>query len=123
MLETAALIGKDGSVLHWHEPGNRTTVSLPDSSSLWDIIWSHRENLAGIAHTHPGSGKPHPSREDITTFFAIEAALGRRLLWLIGSEDSSVTVFTGPEKNTFTLDYLDTEPSWMVELRNRSHYL
>lgn len=122
MLETAALIGRDGNVLYWHEPDNRSAVFIPDSSTFWDAIWSRRKELAGIAHTHPGTGMPHPSQEDVSTFFAIEKALGRPLLWWIGSQDSMILVTTQQKHLEVVIKYLDGYPDWMVEIRNRSKY-
>lgn len=87
MKEAAILVGFEGEVLYTHLPPNRTSVFLPDDASLWDIIWQHRDSLAGIAHSHPGSGLPYPSTEDISTFNAIEAGLGASLNWWIISQD------------------------------------
>jgi len=68
--------------LHWHVPAGRTGGSLPDSRGLWEVIWANRERIAGIAHSHPGSGT-WPSDTDYSTFKAIEDGLGRRLSWWI----------------------------------------
>ena len=81
MLEAAAVIDTTGSLIHWHVPAGRSAVSLPDSRSLWSVLWDSRDRLAGVAHTHPGTGRPVPSWEDLTTFSACEAGLGVRLSW------------------------------------------
>jgi len=86
MIETGVVIDLQGVPLHWHTPSNRTSVALPDSRDLWDVLWNNRQNLQGFAHTHPGRGLPSPSSEDLTTFAAIEAALGQRLSWWIVNE-------------------------------------
>lgn len=90
MIETGVVINKAGRPIHWHLPENRTSVSLPDSRDLWDVIWENRDNISGFAHSHPGSGWPYPSVEDATTFRAIEKALGRRLDWWVISEDKVI---------------------------------
>lgn len=60
---------------------------LPDSRDLWDVMWGNRKELVGFAHSHPGSGLPGPSHEDLTTFSAVERALGIRLKWWITTVD------------------------------------
>ncbi len=102
MKEAGAVVSNDGKVVYWHAPNDRNIGALPDSRSLWDVIWENRDDVAGFAHTHPGSGVPQPSHTDLTTFAAIEAALGRRLVWWIFTSDMAATiVWSGPEK----LDY------------------
>jgi hypothetical protein len=56
---------------------------LPDSHELWEILWASREELGGVAHTHPWDGPAGPSHTDVTTFAAVEAGLGKRLIWPI----------------------------------------
>ena len=48
-----------------------------------DRIWSNRDRIGGVAHTHPWEGTTSPSSTDLTTFAAIEAGLGKRLYWPI----------------------------------------
>ena len=81
MIETAMVFDRDGRVLRWHRPSDATGVSLPDSRSLWEVLWDARADVAGVAHTHPWGGVAHPSHEDLTTFWAIDRALGRALIW------------------------------------------
>ncbi|MBT3219764.1 MAG: hypothetical protein HN348_11780 [Proteobacteria bacterium] len=118
MRETAVVIGSDGQVLYWHAPLKRTMVAIPDTRALWDVLWQHREQLLGVAHTHPGI--PAPSQEDLTTFAACEAGLGRRLKWWILTADRArCFAWKGPEK----LTYIGTKAhfaTWMAELRHRS---
>ncbi len=90
-IEAALVIWKDGtSVLH--EPDGRSSVRIPDTQSLWDLLFENRDRLEGVAHTHPGNGYPQPSHEDLTTFAAVEKGLGIRTNWWILSRDSSVLV-------------------------------
>jgi len=64
-----------------------------------DFALENRENLGGIAHTHPWHGDSWPSGTDITTFAAVEAALGRRLVWPIVTLSEVKTFrWTGPGK-------------------------
>lgn len=123
-LETAAVIAEDGEVIHWHVPGDRTSVSLPDSQDLWDVIWEHRSRIGGIAHTHPGSGYPSPSNTDVTTFDAIESGLGRRLKWWILSSNNSVLLEWNQKFRryafTHSTKFGDEEPDWMGQLRSLS---
>ena len=118
MKEAAVVVGQAGRALHWHRPAGRTRASLPDSRTLWDVCWEYRNELAGIAHSHPGRGLPWPSNEDVTTFSAIELGLGRRLTWWITSADVLVAVrWTGPAKYQYQLALRTDEPEWLRPLR------
>lgn len=92
MLEAAVLLDDEARPIHWHAPTDRTAVALPDSRSLWDIIWANRKRLYAVAHTHPHGGPLGPSTEDITTFQAIEEGIGRSLEWYILDKDAVVAV-------------------------------
>ena len=120
-LETAVIIAKDDSVVHWHHPNNRTSVSLPDSQELWDVIWENKDRIGGIAHTHPGSGYPAPSHTDLTTFEAIESGLGKKLKWWILSSNCSVLLEWNPRFSRYAFvhstKFGDEEPGWMRQLR------
>jgi hypothetical protein len=121
MKETGVVIDRNGSPIHWHAPAGRTGGSLPDSRELWDVLWSSRERLGGVAHTHPGGGVPGPSREDITTFSAVELALGRCLDWWIASADAVVVVrWVGPGTYDYEVSRLAEEPAWTARLRELS---
>lgn len=101
-IEAGVLVDLACEPIYWHLPLDRSGGALPDSRPLWDVIWENRERLLGFAHSHPGSGIPGPSHEDVTTFAAVEAALGKRLVWWITSADSFVELcWAGPGK----LDY------------------
>jgi len=119
MMEAGAVIGVDG-VLHWHAPANRSAGSLPDSRQLWDVLWDNRSRLLGFAHSHPGGGVPGPSYTDVTTFAAVEAALGRRLSWWISSADCTAVVrWCGPDRLSYRGEQV-REPDWAAELRRLS---
>lgn len=121
MLETAVVVDAEGGVIAWHEPARRSAASIPDSRDLWLVLWDHRDRLGGLAHSHPGGGQPRPSTEDLTTFAACEAGLGRRLSWWIATTDACVRfVHAGPGR----FDYAPAAPlptPWLDELRSRSH--
>jgi hypothetical protein len=131
MKEAAVLLDLDGQPFYWHMPNDRSGGAIPDSRPLWDVIWENRARLRGIAHTHPGYGKLGPSREDITTFDAIERGLGRHLEWWISSGDSLVLCLREKEhqapRYTVSLacvDLLSEVPliPWVRELRIRSGF-
>jgi hypothetical protein len=121
MIEAGVVVDLEGQPLHWHLPPGRSGGALPDSRDLWDVIWTNRERISGIAHSHPGQGVPGPSFEDVTTFSAIELALGRRLDWWITSADRVALVrWRGPAKYDYDAEPLESEPSWVAELRRLS---
>jgi hypothetical protein len=70
--EVCYVLGARGRVL-WSDAGG--LAALPDSSARWQAIWSRREELTEIAHSHP-LGPLFFSREDETTMAAIATALG-----------------------------------------------
>jgi hypothetical protein len=123
MIEAGVVIGVNGHPLFWHSPPGRTCGNLPDSRSLWDVFWdAHKEGtLLGFAHSHPGSGIPGPSYEDVTTFSAVELALGKRISWWISSSDHTVLLaWVGPDKYSYRGTLLVEEPAWVAELRRLS---
>lgn len=126
MIETAVVIGKRGP-LYWHLPPGRSGGSIPDSRRLWDVIWENRKEIVGIAHTHPGSGPTGPSTTDLTTFGAIERALGMKLRWWIASSDTLSVWFRDcddpPLADSYAGSYVLDEPSWVEPLRKLSEGL
>ena len=120
-IEAGAVISTHGEVIFWHLPAGRSVGSIPDTRILWDVLWDNRECLAGFAHSHPGAGVPGPSRTDVTTFLAIEMALGRRLQWWIASEDTLVSCMRyGGISPIYSRIIVSKEPSWASELRAES---
>ena len=124
MLENGVLLDGNYMPIYWHSPNGRTAGSIPDSRTLWEAFWDNRHNLYAFAHTHPGSGPSlGPSYTDITTFAAIEAALGVRLVWLILNEDNTVACIHCTEENSEPTDYrvvrVGTEGrDWEIEVHN-----
>lgn len=123
-LEAGVVVGYEGEPLFWHLPQGRTAGYLPDSRNLWDVLWANRHAVTGVAHSHPGSGLPRPSWEDVTTFAAIELGLGRRLVWWITSQNGlSVVLWAGPGKYDYEVLSADgSKPLWLDELRRHSNY-
>lgn len=123
MIEAGVVIDKLGQPLFWHLPEGRTGGSLPDSRTLWQVMWDafKEDTLLGFAHSHPGSGVPGPSYSDVTTFAAIEAAIGKRLDWWITSSDHVVLVrWSGPDKISYRATIVTEALSWVAELRRLS---
>lgn len=122
MIEAGVVITEEGPVF-WHLPNGRSSVAIPDTRKLWDVLWELRDTeFLGFAHSHPGSGVPAPSDTDLTTFAAIESGLGRRLDWWITSFDRIIQLrWEGPGR----LDYegfLVEPPEWAYELITLSGY-
>lgn len=123
MIEAGVVIDKGGQPLFWHLPEGRTAGSLPDSRTLWEVIWDSfkADSLLGFAHSHPGSGVPGPSYSDVTTFAAVEAALGKRIDWWITSSDHMILLrWGGPDKISYHSTIVTEAPSWVAELRRLS---
>lgn len=121
MIEAGVLIDKEGFAMYWHLPNGRTAGSIPDTRTLWDQIWENRGHVLGFAHSHPGGGIPAPSWTDLTTFAAVEAALGRRLLWWITSSEHIIRLeWCGPEKTDYGFMTPPREPYWAEDLRRIS---
>lgn len=121
MIEVGVVISGLGEPIFWHQPAGRTGGSIPDTRELWDVLWEARDTVKGFAHSHPGGGVPGPSWTDVTTFAAIEAALGRRLDWWITSSERLVVLnWQGPGRHTYRSEVILSEPDWASELRSRS---
>lgn len=105
-METGLVFDRWGRPIFWHLPPDRTGGALPDSRQLWEVLWENRENLGGVAHTHPWDGPPGPSSTDLTTFAAVEAGLGQKLVWPIVTFTAvRYFVWEGPDR----LHYSDLE--------------
>ena len=121
MIETAVVFNDQGEAFHWHDPPGRSGVSIPDSRDLWEVLWSSRGHLGGVAHTHPWSGPATASGTDLSTFAAIDGALGTRLLWPVVTFDA--ITYYGRRADGLYVRETDLNwwsPSWLAELRERS---
>jgi len=125
-MEIAVVINKNHGVLAWHNPPGSTNGSIPQSYDLWKVMWENRDDLEGVAHSHPGSGATGPSYTDVTTWSGCELGLGKRLLWWITTSDQLfVFWWVGPEKYDYAgkrvedPDVLRME--WVQTLRDLSY--
>lgn len=107
--EVCFLIGRDQSVL-WSDASDSPSA-LPDSRARWQAIWSRRDELTEIAHSHP-NGPAAFSDEDETTMEALTAALGRAVRFSVVAP-SSVVVREGDR----TLVVTDDQPWWAALMR------
>ena len=104
--EVCLLISKDGAIV-WSDVGPNA-VALPDSRARWEAIWSNRDRLAQVVHTHP-SGPRAFSLEDETTIAALDSALGRALRFSVLAPDGLVVRDEGRV-------FLSDEQPWWAEL-------
>lgn len=119
MIETAVVLNKQGEAIFWHEPEGRENHAIPNSATLWHVLWMRRDDVGGVAHTHPGTGLPSPSFEDITTFSAVDRGLDTHLVWWIASADRLVRMSFQSDGCLVVSKDLST-PAWLAELRRRS---
>jgi hypothetical protein len=111
MREVMVLIGAEGEVL-WRDVG-QSPVALPDSRERWEAIWSRRNEIVEIAHSHPVG--PHAfSLEDETTMAALLAALGRPILFSVVAPRGMIRRENGVDR------LVEVEPTWAAELRRDS---
>jgi hypothetical protein len=98
-MEAALVFDITGVPIHWHVPPDRSMAAIPDSADLWEILWDNKIILRGVAHTHPWSGSAAPSSTDVTTFAAVEAGLGKRLVWpVVTFSEVRYFVWQGPDR-------------------------
>lgn len=115
--EVCFLIGEDDVVL-WSDVSQSPTA-LPDSRARWEAIWSLRDRLVEIAHTHPLGGAEF-SPEDETTMAALDVALGRRLRYAVVTPDTMLRRTPGKGDEQPTDLIVEAEPSWTVLIRSAS---
>jgi hypothetical protein len=115
MREVFFLIGNENEVL-WSD-ASESPVHLPDSRARWEAIWSRREAIVEIAHSHP-VGPLAFSREDETTMDALTSGLGRTLIYsvvaprgMVRRNGNKQEIVHGPE------------PEWAYRLREASGML
>jgi hypothetical protein len=109
--EVCFLLGKGGEIL-WSD-ASTSPVLLPDSRDRWEAIWSRKDELAEIAHSHP-VGPLAFSHEDETTMAALDDALGRRLVFSVVAPNGRI-VRHADEANGVTI--VQEEPWWVALLR------
>jgi hypothetical protein len=111
MREVFFLVSAGGDVL-WSDASN-SPLALPDSRERWEAIWSHRELIDVIAHSHP-VGPLGFSLEDETTMEALTSALGRPLRFAVVAPSGMLLRQAGRDEN------VTQEPAWAGTLRRAS---
>lgn len=119
--EVFFLIGPGGSILYRDE--GESASFIPDSRTRWEAIWSARDSLVEIAHSHP-VGPLGFSAEDEGTMEAVTSALGRSVIFSVVTRDRMVRREVAPSSGSregadvpvATAD----EPGWAAELRRAS---
>ena len=109
--EVCFLIGPDETVL-WSD-ASTSPVALPDSRERWEAIWSRREQLVEIAHTHPLGGA-HFSSTDETTMAALNSALGRAPIYSVVTPTQMLRRL--PDEGEGHEDGLVDDEPWWTEL-------
>lgn len=120
--EVCLLIGRIGEddVVLWSDASG-TAVALPDSRARWEAIWSRRDGIVEIAHSHP-VGPEAFSREDETTMAALVSALGRPLTFSVVAPERMVRTTFDPAKSNedYVKTFVEDEPWWASLLRHAS---
>jgi len=111
--EVLLLIGEDDVVL-WSDASD-SPVALPDSRARWEQIWSRRERIVEIAHSHP-VGPQAFSREDETTMAALVTALGRPIAFSVVAPHGMVRT-TKKHDEDYEVSLVESEPWWTSLLR------
>jgi len=111
--EVCLLIGEDDTVL-WSD-ASESPVALPDSRARWEAIWSRRERIVEIAHSHP-VGPQAFSREDETTMVALVTALGRPLTFSVVAPDGMIRCVHAVGE-VYETSLVECEPWWATLLR------
>ena len=111
--EVLLLIGEDDVVLWWDAGGS--PVALPDSRARWEQIWSRRDRIVEIAHSHP-VGPQAFSREDETTMAALVTALGRPITFSVVAQHGMVRCVKKHDED-YEVSLVESEPWWTSLLR------
>jgi hypothetical protein len=115
MREVLLLLGEDDVVL-WSDASD-SPVALPDSRARWEAIWSRRDRIVEIAHSHP-VGPQAFSHEDETTMAALVTALGRPITFSVVAPRGMVRCTKKlDEDSVVTLVECEHEPWWASLLR------
>jgi hypothetical protein len=117
MREVLLLLGEDDVVL-WADACD-SPVALPDSRARWEAIWSRRERIVEIAHSHP-VGPQAFSHEDETTMVALVSALGRPLTFSVVAPRGMVRCTKKLDEDS-VVSLVEDEPWWAALLRLASN--
>ena len=113
MREVFFLIDANQNVL-WSDASD-SPVRLPDSRARWEAIWSRREQITEIVHSHP-VGPLAFSREDETTMAALVTALGRPITFSVVAPHGMVRC-TKNHDEVYEVSLVESEPWWASLLR------
>jgi hypothetical protein len=90
------------------------STRIPDSRERWQLIWDNRAEITEIAHSHPGDLLDF-SQEDLTTMEAVEAGIGRKLIWSIITKDGFLSRSDGKDSRR-------QDSPWWLELMRALSY-
>jgi hypothetical protein len=116
MREVCLLVGEDDCVL-WSDASD-SPVALPDSRTRWEAIWTRRDRIVEIAHSHP-IGPQAFSHEDDTTMAALVTALGRPITFSVVAPNAMVrcTIAPATANDHYETSLVECEPWWASLLR------
>ena len=112
MREVFFIIG-NGEIVLWSDASD-SPVSLPDSRTRWEAIWTRRDRIVEIAHSHP-VGPLGFSNEDETTMKALTSGLGKTLRWSVVAPNGMIR--RDEEGNDALVEH---EPWWAHLMRGAS---
>ncbi len=115
--EVCFLIGESDAVL-WSD-ASQSPTALPDSRTRWEAIWSRRDRIVEIAHTHPLGGAKF-SLEDETTMAALDVALGRRLRYAVVTPTQLLRRIPDEHAEQPDDHIVEAEPWWTSLIRSAS---
>jgi len=100
-IEVALVFDKAGHTIDWHCPQGCTSGSIPDSHDHFMVMLANLDRLGGTVHVHPWHGVADPSYTDITTWSAMDRALGRRLWAVATFTEVNFFRWIGPGKHDY----------------------
>ena len=105
--EVFFLLGAKDTVL-WSDT-SESPLALADSRARWEAIWSRRDELVELAHSHP-VGPDSFSAEDESTMAALDDALGKKVRFSLVTLHGYFVRGEGKQ----------SEPEWAASLRGAS---
>jgi hypothetical protein len=109
MREVCFLIGRNNAVIY--ADASNSPSALPDSRDRWEAIWTHRDDIEAIVHSHP-VGPSAFSAEDLSTMSAVDSALGKAMRYCVVAPKVTISRVGDAPVTT-----LDPEPWWAALLR------
>jgi hypothetical protein len=106
--EVFLIVGKTGAIL-WADASDSPSA-LPDSRARWEAIWSRRDEIDIIVHSHP-VGPSAFSAEDESTMAALDDALGKPMRYAVVAPRVTIT------RQGTSFEQLSPEPWWVALLR------